>query len=423
MNKHTLLVFNIDRSVQRNLIQAHDLIYLPIWKSKKTNWQQLECFVHENVPSGTFIANFSLNSHIDTVQTLAQIQMLTIFSARPPRIVYSFLVDSNDSKMFDIESHSGHIRLKFEPDYEQRRHYDVRVRACLTQVKLLFDINSNGDDDTLCFEQIKSIRINIINKNDNEPRLRVKGGDYKELNTRDLMRAMTLFTFSVEDLDGKELNEFKHRTFNDSFEVFKMWTDENENDDDAAESSFYGVKLSDLGYAYMVNLVQTNSFFEIVCEVSDGLFTNRITFNLSIKFNQNWSHHPKQPLVAPIVHTIELYENTRGYSRLLNISHIFKKKRDMGTTKYTLKNYQDIFYVSSSNGEYLSVRDNYEQFDREKCEAYELFVNDFRILVKILDVNDNAPRFHHENDVANLDVNGKKEKIQFKNPFKKFKNP
>ena len=116
------------------------------------------------------------------------------------------------------------------------------------------------------------------------------------------MRAMTLFTFGVEDLDGKELNEFKYRTFNDSFEVFKVWKEED-------SSHQYGVKLSDLGYAYMVNLVQTNSLFEIVCEVSDGLFTNRIAFNLSITFNEDWSHHPKTPFVAPIVHTIELYEN------------------------------------------------------------------------------------------------------------------
>ena len=55
------------------------------------------------------------------------------------------------------------------------------------------------------------------------------------------------------------------------------------------------------------------------------------------------------------------------------------------------------------------------ELDREMQDSFEL---SFTILdenspssvlkIVVTDVNDNAPRFHHENDVANLDVNGKR---------------
>ena len=66
---------------------------------------------------------------------------------------------------------------------------------------------------------------------------------------------------------------------------------------------------------------------------------------------------------------------------------------------FKLRNYENVFCL---NGDYLSLRENVS-FDRETCETYELFVNKFRILVKILDLNDNAPQFSQTND---LDENG-----------------
>ena len=118
------------------------------------------------------------------------------------------------------------------------------MKVCLTQVKRLFDFNM----EMLCFEQTQTIRVNILNKNDNEPRLKSLSGDELTLNTRQLMRAMTLFKFRIDD-DDADLNEFKYRTFNDSFDIFQM-------------NDHYGVKLSDLGYSYLVNLIETNSLID-----------------------------------------------------------------------------------------------------------------------------------------------------------------
>ena len=242
--------------------------------------------------------------------------------------------------------------------------------------------------EMLCFEQTHTIRVRILNKNDNEQRLKPLSATELRLNTRELMRAMTLFEFRIED-DDMDLNEFKYRTFNDSFDVFQM-------------NDHYGVKLSDLGYVYLVNLIETNSLIEIVCEISDGLFTNRIEFNLSINFEYD---DMKSNLIAPILHTIELYENTKynRHAKLLNVSHLVTTMT-LEKKTFRLKNYENLFYV---NGDYLSLRYDVK-FDRESCETYELFVDDFRILVKILDLNDNAPLFRDAND---LDRNGMKIKI------------
>ena len=57
-----------------------------------------------------------------------------------------------------------------------------------------------------------------------------------------------------------------------------------------------------------------------MCESSDGLFTNRIKFNLTIKYEYEIGLN----LIAPILHTIELYENTNydRHTKLLNMTRV-----------------------------------------------------------------------------------------------------
>ena len=144
--------------------------------------------------------NFTIVPQIDSI-SLEKIWKLSIFNLDKPLVVF-YSKSSSSFHLFFIEAHSAHKCLKFNPVYEQHKWFDIGVKACLTQVKRLFDFNM----EMFCFEQ-KTIRVSILNKNNNEPRLRLYSATESTLNTRELMRAMTLFEFRFED-DDMDLNEF-----------------------------------------------------------------------------------------------------------------------------------------------------------------------------------------------------------------------
>ena len=140
-----------------------------------------------------------------------------------------------------------------------------------------------------------------------------------------------------------------------------------------------------------------NARIDIVCEVNDGLFFNRVNFSLNIEFDNEDMY--ENDLVVPVLHTIELYENTSfNETRLVDLSRIKHANR---RNVFKLKNYQDKFYVSEKG--FLSVRHN-ALFDREVCDVYELFVDDFRVVVKILDLKDNVPKFYDSAQMRNFNA-------------------
>ena len=309
--------------------------------------------------------------------------------------------------MFELEPSSGFVRVRFEPDYEQQSFYDLKVTACLANAYLLFEYKTS----TLCFEQVASIRVNVVNKNDNEPILKI-AKLYEEnattehrnafnldlFNTTELIRAMNLFKFNVEDADG-DLNAFSYKlihtasqinhrgihrhhnrhvsnesqaecrayldavTFNvDSFDLFGL--------DDEHKAVY--LKLSDIAYENLVELAKNHPAhhkcvleIELLCEVSDGLFSNRIGFSFNIRLSSTNSLLAiRSNLIAPILHTLELDENVElaQNERLVNlgqlvVNHLRSKKsvydeNDEALSElnqFSLKNYKDLFWINKTS--------------------------------------------------------------------------
>ena len=470
--KSARLVFSIARSVMDKQVHANELIYRPIWKPTQSAY-----FIHENVPMGSLILDapdkgnpFTVASRIDS-DILKQIQKYTLVQNQPLALVYS-LQANNHSSLFELEPSSGFVRVRFEPDYEQRSFYDLNVVACLANVDSLFEYKAN----TLCFEQVASIRVNVINKNDNEPILKIANSNEFNLdlfNTTELIRAMHLFKFSVEDADG-DLNAFSYKlihtasrinhhgihghhnrhannessfgqtecnayldaiTFNvDSFGLFTL--------DDEPKAAY--LKLSDTGYENLVELAKNHPAhhkcvleIELLCEVSDGLFSNRIRLGFNIHLSAASSLLAiKSSLIAPIFHTLELDESVERAQneRLANLGQlvlnhlssklvydeIYDEVLDK-LVQFRLVNYKDLFWINKTSND-LCLR-KAAKLDRELRDTYELFidtnVNDssgseslnevasliarskhsipsrIRVLAKLNDVNDNRPQFYH----------------------------
>ena len=429
----TRLVFSISKAVVNKQVGWDEIVLRPIWRETRAVAQ-----IAENVPGGSFLEQFTVASHINT-EVLTQIQRLTVFSTHFPTLNY-FLKSSPDAEFFEMEAHSGYIRTRanFEPDYEHASFHDLTIIACVTQTQALFEFKTN----TACFEQELALRIRILNTNDNEPRLKLHKTHKTVLNlynTSELVRALSLFEFEIEDLDA-DLTEISYKVVHvatknecayakfgaDSFQLYPLGNE---------LKNQVGLQLSDWGYDNLVKLVDQHDQdcmlnIEIVCQASDGLFSNRISFELNLKLG---SHDTsllsiRDSPVVPILHTIEFDENTRVAkdTRLANISQtlvnylhanlnhtVQSEDENHGylsneqLIRFKLRNHQDLFRINSTENA-LYVRRN-ATFDRE----LELFVDvaleenessilkekhlipaRFRILVKIRDINDNAPVFY-----------------------------
>ena len=383
--KSALLVVSLERSVVNRLVRTNDLIYRPVWGRAGS---VSEAFVFENVPAGTLLQNYTLVSQVDA-HIWRQTQLLSIFGNvnYAPQLVFYLEQYQERQGLFEVVRESGAVRLLYEPDYEVEREHSLTVRACLPRAHHFFGIEDQEDDE-VCFEQRHTLTVRVLNKNDNEPHFAPLQTTQIDLSTRQLVPSMTLIELSVVDLDGPPLEELRVRTFNETlFEVVVKEEDTTNTTTTTTMSTTHVFKLSETGYGQLVKMIDDaeTTLIEIVCEVSDGLFANRVTFNLSVSFDQD---DEDSLVVVPIVHTLELRENTRYTSRLLNLSHVSaasSKKR------FKLKNYENLFILSEDG--FLNVRRD-TVFDRETRDVYELFIEDLgRVLVNILDENDNAPHF------------------------------
>jgi hypothetical protein len=177
---------------------------------------------------------------------------------------------------------------------------------------------------------------------------------------------------------------------------------------------------------------------ELLCEVSDGLFSTRIGFNFNVHLssaNEFSTLAIKNNIIAPIFQTIELDENIELPRDLTNLGQLLVDHLNKNPThkllydvndeylnemvQFSLRNYKDLFVVNKTS-KVLCLR-RLAKLDREFRDTYELFIDlrdineneilnevaslvaknkyfiptKIRILVKLNDLNDNKPRFYH----------------------------
>jgi len=206
------------------------------------------------------------------------------------------------------------------------------------------------------------------------------------------------------------------------------------------------IQLTDIGYDSLIHTATRTNHLQITnCQfnlhlttkVSDTLFTNQKQLTIRIHFNPNFVTQQQRsvPVLATIT-TVEGVKPTDEY--LLNLQKAvviyltssgrsnqassssssntsadtaYLVGRELG--KYRLLNYIDQFYVNANS---LMIRSP-TKFDREQHESFELFFGHnttsnryipdvFRVLVKLVDVNDNEAKFFEPLEAALSTLSG-----------------
>jgi len=460
--KTTQIIISIENSAIYNLNTLKDLIYYPIWSQIKLN-----ASIDENLPPGSWLSDdlngkkFTAKAYLDN-QVLEKIQNLLPSQNVINSIV--FLMERSMDEYFEIDSNSGYIRSKIETDYELFTTYKLNLIVCLLNLDQIL-MNNNKK---ICFKQVSVLDIEIFNKNDNEPKMVKKNNNELSLNifnTTELIRSMSLFKFKAQDLDNQLL---KYQLIQVKSSLFTLDNNNNNNkcklNDINPTSEWFDlfqldndyltqcIKLTDIGYDSLIKLASKinqnhldNCYFsiELTLTVNDGLFTNEISFNLNLMFDDTSTDVKKTSflknsiknngLIAPILNSIEINENinTNLNEPLLSITdliikHLNTNYKASNSTDYLddfnllnhklvqfdLRNYQNYFHLNETDGILYAKNQSQFQFDRETRDTYELFIsvkfNDFsiakrylhlipsqfRVLIKLTDFNDNVPKFY-----------------------------
>ena len=130
---------------------------------------------------------------------------------------------------FEMDRHTGYVRwlsVEGELDFERSRVHELRVRMCIENARHLFALSpgdraeldlqasedptrnnntNNNNINSVCFRQTCRIRVHVLNRNDNEPKLSYSGSsssnEYNLSLSRPnrLLRSMSLFELVAED--------------------------------------------------------------------------------------------------------------------------------------------------------------------------------------------------------------------------------
>ncbi|RMZ97665.1 protocadherin Fat 1 isoform X1 [Brachionus plicatilis] len=348
----------------------------------------LTAFIDENVPVGSYVLNRPSGDQFVWSSAL--------------NLDHSIYTIKFFDQTFASEPHSGLIKTKQELDYESQSEYLIRFTICL----------ANGQ----CIDNQMEIVVKIVNRNDNEPVIRPLSSQLLLLNRSDLIRSMTLHTFRVQDMDQNltriDLKIFQKIFFPsgcldaatwDMSQIFAKHRSENT----------YALKLSDLGYEYLLYAAGKNhcsAHIQVIIQATDGLFMTMSNFNFTFQNEQNTVPimRIKSNPIAPILHTIELSEGPIEMSKILNIQLVLenylksRKFPPKSQFNFSLLNHEDLFYICDNH---LHI-DSSVELDREQKDTYELFIDigspigynvpkNIRVLVRINDVNDNRAIFVH----------------------------
>ena len=170
---------------------------------------------------------------------------------------------------------------------------------------------------TRCFRQVEILTVNIVNRNDNEPKLSTSETSLNLTVISELMRSINLFELDHTDGDSSPLriqlfrvkvvnvNNCSAVNYQNPQDWFSVYT----HPDELAST----IQLTDLGYDTLIHFSSKINYFHLrQCyfyalldvKVTDGLFTNQIEYRVDVKFQQEENSLIHTNIPVPVLNTV-----------------------------------------------------------------------------------------------------------------------
>ncbi|XP_029917164.1 protocadherin alpha-7-like isoform X9 [Myripristis murdjan] len=371
-------ILHLQSPLDRETSSNHKLLLTAIDGGKPPKTGTVEIFinvldVNDNMPVFTkdmYSAVLNENSPIGT--TVVQVNATDLDEGPNGEVWYSFgNVNSKVRELFDVDPITGEITVKGLIDYEVDDIYEVDIQA--------------SDKGALPFKTDKSVTIEIIDMNDNEPEIEVTSlsGAISE----DSRPGTTVALISITDLDsglnGKVVSFVKGDvpfTLTHSIQD-NMYAVVTKSELDRENKSNYHVTIvaKDTGKPTLTSEKTISIFVSDVNDNNPEFSQNPYTFYI------NENNAP-----GASVFSLRAFDRDDGENALI-MYHIQKDERDHNKVTSFLN-------INSDNGDIFALR----SFDCETLKTFQFQVvatdsgtpslsSNVTVNVFILDQNDNSP--------------------------------
>ncbi|XP_040928639.1 protocadherin alpha-3-like isoform X21 [Betta splendens] len=368
----------LQKQLDREAIREHKLVLLAIDGGKPARSGTTEILVqvldvNDNSPTFTKdVYSVELTENAAPGTLVIQVNATDLDEGINSNIVYSFReeVDTNIRKIFNINPKTGEIIVTGVIDFEEKKSYEIDIQA--------------SDEGTIPLSSDKTVKIKIIDVNDNPPEIEVTS--FSKSVPEDSRIGTTVALISVNDLDsglnGKvscSIREDVPFSISPSLQD-NMYTIVTKSQLDREKTSFYdfAIVAKDTGEP---SLMSEKTITVVISDVNDNkpVFSFN-PYNFYINENNN--------LVAPLF-SVKASDCDDGENAHITY-HIQRESSQDRTGLF--------FNINSENGQISALK----SFDFETLKTFQFQVvasdsgtpslsSNVTVNVFILDQNDNAP--------------------------------
>lgn len=271
--------------------------------------------------------------------------------------------EGNETDFFEIDAHSGFILTKQVLDYEDTRHFNLKIKAT--------------DNGTAPLSGEAHVAVNITDVNDNPPDFASSQFDA----TLDEMAKCGHIVIKVQasDPDSGDSNHLKYKILSGN------------------EGRYFNISESS-GIISFSNVCKRNldPYYNLTVAVSDGVFQKTAPVNIDMINSNKHSPYFKQN-----IYEAELAENAEAGTRVIRLAAIDPDDGPYGSVDYTIINkLADEKFAIDNDGQIVTTQSLDRENPSQRVIAIKVMAKDgggkvafCTVKIILTDENDNVPQF------------------------------
>ncbi|XP_029020487.2 LOW QUALITY PROTEIN: protocadherin Fat 2 [Betta splendens] len=271
--------------------------------------------------------------------------------------------EGNETDFFEIDPRSGFIVTKQVLDYENTKHFHLKIKVT--------------DNGTVPLSSEAQVSVNVTDVNDNPPDF--VSSQFDATLDETAKCGHIVIKIQASDPDDGDINKLRYNILSGN------------------EGRYFNINQSS-GIISFSNVCKRNldPHYNLTVAVSDGVFQKTAPVNIDMINSNRHSPHFKQS-----VYEAELVENAEAGTRVIRLAAIDPDDGPYGTVDYTIINkLADEKFAINSDGQIVTTQPLDRENPSQRVIAIKVMAKDgggkvafCTVKIILTDENDNVPQF------------------------------